>query len=168
MLLSFLSRRHPGGMLWETGSSGLSSTSMTLVADYLPPSPHTLQRRTYCNCRPTPALLIQRTSLQFSHLNLTSYTIWTPSKPVFPWVLFLSPSVPYRVSSYLIAALLSQLIIFYIRDLWVAQQLSVCRWFRSWSWSPGIESHIGLPTGSLPLSLPISLLPSLCLSWINK
>ena len=57
-----------------------------------------------------------------------------------------------------------------IWDAWVAQQLSACLQLRSWSWSPGIESHIDLPAWSLllplPVSLPLSL--SLCLSWINK
>ena len=36
------------------------------------------------------------------------------------------------------------------------------------SWDPGIKSHIRFPMGSLLLPLPMSLLPSLCLSWINK
>ena len=39
-----------------------------------------------------------------------------------------------------------------------------------WSWGPEIESQIGLPEGSLllslPMSLPLSLWPlSLCLLW---
>ena len=51
---------------------------------------------------------------------------------------------------------------------WVAQWLSVCLWFRVWSQGPGIESHTGLPRGSLLLPLPVSLLLSLYLSWINK
>ena len=56
-------------------------------------------------------------------------------------------------------------------DPWVAQQISGCLLRPgAWSWSPGIESHIGLPEWSLllplPVSLPLSL--SLCLSWINK
>ena len=42
-------------------------------------------------------------------------------------------------------------------DAWVAQWLSVCLWLRAWSRSPGIESCIGLPTGSL-------LLPLACVS----
>ena len=37
-----------------------------------------------------------------------------------------------------------------------------------WSWGPRIEFHTGLPAGSLLLPLPMSLLLSLCLSWINK
>ena len=57
-------------------------------------------------------------------------------------------------------------------DPWVAQQFSACLWPRVWSWSPGIESHIGLPAWSLLLPLPVpillSLSLSLCLSWINK
>ena len=48
---------------------------------------------------------------------------------------------------------------------WVAQQLSLCLWLREWSWSPRIESHIGLPAWSLLLPLPISL--PLCVSLMN-
>ena len=33
---------------------------------------------------------------------------------------------------------------------------------------PGMESHTGLPAGSLLLPLPVLLPLSLCLSWINK
>ena len=47
------------------------------------------------------------------------------------------------------------------RDARVAQQLSISR-------GPGIKSHIGLPSGSLLLPLPVSLPLSLCLSRINK
>ena len=41
---------------------------------------------------------------------------------------------------------------------------------RVWSWRPGMESYVRLPTWSLLLSLPVSLPLSLflCLSWINK
>ena len=53
-------------------------------------------------------------------------------------------------------------------DAWVAQWLSICLQLRVWSWGPGMELHIGLPTGSLLLPLPVSLPLSLCLSWINK
>ena len=51
---------------------------------------------------------------------------------------------------------------------WVAQQFSACLQPRTWSWSPGIESHTGLPAWRLLLPLPMSLPHSLCLSWINK
>ena len=53
---------------------------------------------------------------------------------------------------------------------WVAQRFSACLRPREWSWSPGIESCIRLPTWSLLLPLPVSLplSPSLCLLWINK
>ena len=54
-----------------------------------------------------------------------------------------------------------------MRGTWVAQWLSVCPQLRSWSQGPGIESHIGFPTGSLLLPLPVSL-PLSGLSWINK
>ena len=57
-----------------------------------------------------------------------------------------------------------------VGDPWVAQRFSACLLPRAWSWSPGIQSHIGLPAWSLllplPVSLPVSL--SLCLPWINK
>ena len=49
----------------------------------------------------------------------------------------------------------------------VAQWLSVCLWLRSWSWGPGIESHIGFLKGAC-FSLCLSLYFSLCLSWKNK
>ena len=52
----------------------------------------------------------------------------------------------------------------WVGDAWVAQWLSVCLWPRVWSWSPRIESHIGLPTWSLPLSLPTGSLQGACLS----
>ena len=54
------------------------------------------------------------------------------------------------------------------QDAWVAQRLSSCLRLRSWPRGPGIESHIGLPAGSLLLPLPMSLPLSSCLSWINK
>ena len=51
-------------------------------------------------------------------------------------------------------------------DPWVAQRFSACLWPRARSWSPGIESHIRLLAWSLllppPVSLPLSLSPSLC------
>ena len=53
-------------------------------------------------------------------------------------------------------------------DAWVAQRSSICLQPRAWSWRPGIKSHIGFPVWSLLLPLPVSLLLSLCLSWINK
>ena len=46
----------------------------------------------------------------------------------------------------------------------VAQWLSICLQLRSWSQGPGIKSHIGLPTGSLLLPLPVSLLLSFSVS----
>ena len=52
------------------------------------------------------------------------------------------------------------------RGAWVAQWLSVCLWLGLWSQGPENESHVGLPTGSLPLPLPVSL--PFCLSWINE
>ena len=30
-------------------------------------------------------------------------------------------------------------------DPWVAQRFSACLWPRARSWSPGIESHVGIP-----------------------
>ena len=57
---------------------------------------------------------------------------------------------------------------FWSLDTWVAQWFSVCLQLRAWSWSPGIESHIGLPAWSLLLPLPVSLPLSISLSWINK
>ena len=42
-------------------------------------------------------------------------------------------------------------------DPWVAQQFSACLWHRAWSWSPGIESHIGFPAWSLLLLLCLCL-----------
>lgn len=53
-------------------------------------------------------------------------------------------------------------------DAWVAQWLSACLWPRAWSWSPRIESHIGLLAWSLILSLPVSLPLSLSVSLMNK
>ena len=57
-------------------------------------------------------------------------------------------------------------------DPWVAQRFGACLWPRARSWSPGIESHVRLPAWSLllppPVSLPLSLSLSLCLSKINK
>ena len=47
-------------------------------------------------------------------------------------------------------------------DTWVAQQLSACLRPRARSWSPGINSHIGLPAWSLFLSLPMSLPLCVC------
>ena len=63
-----------------------------------------------------------------------------------------------------------------IWDPWVAQRFSTCLWPRSWSWSPRIKSHIGLPahmeqappTWSLLLPLPVCVSASMSLSWINK
>ena len=40
-------------------------------------------------------------------------------------------------------------------DPWVAQQFSACLWPRARSWSPGIESRVGLPAWSLLLPLPV-------------
>ena len=53
-----------------------------------------------------------------------------------------------------------------IGDPWVAQWFGACLWPRAQSWSPGINSHIGLPAWSLLLPLPLSL--SLSLSTTNK
>ena len=47
-----------------------------------------------------------------------------------------------------------------------ARWLSICLQLRLGSQGPGIESHIGLPAGSLPLLLPVSL--PLSLSPMNK
>ena len=52
--------------------------------------------------------------------------------------------------------------------MWVAQWLSLCLQPRAWSWSPRIESHVGLLAWSLLLPLLVSLLLSLCLLRINK
>lgn len=47
----------------------------------------------------------------------------------------------------------------------VVEPLSLAQvWFRG----PGIESCVGLPTGSLLFPLPMSLRLSVCLSWKNK
>ena len=52
-------------------------------------------------------------------------------------------------------------------DFWVTQQLSVCLQLRAWSWSPGIESHIGLLQGTC-FSLCLCFYLYVCLSWKNK
>ena len=44
-----------------------------------------------------------------------------------------------------------------IQDTWVAQWLNICLQLRVSSWSSRIESHIGIPAGSLLLPLPMSL-----------
>ena len=49
-------------------------------------------------------------------------------------------------------------------DPWVAQWFGACLWPRARSWSPGIESHVGLPVWNLLLPLPVSL----PLSIMNK
>ena len=41
-------------------------------------------------------------------------------------------------------------------DPWVAQWFNACLWPGALSWSPGIESRIGLPAWSLLLPLPVS------------
>ena len=41
---------------------------------------------------------------------------------------------------------------------WLSR-LSICLRLRSWSWSPGIESHIGLPAQRGGLLLPLTLFP---------
>ena len=51
----------------------------------------------------------------------------------------------------------------FLNNIWswdtrMAQQLSFCLWLRTWSWSPRIKSHIGLPAWSLLLPLPVSLM----------
>ena len=48
------------------------------------------------------------------------------------------------------------------RDVWVAQWLSACLWLRALILGSRIESHTGLPTGSLLLYLCLCL--SLCIS----
>ena len=53
-------------------------------------------------------------------------------------------------------------------DAWVAQRLGACLWLRARSWSPGIESHVGLPAWSLLLPLPMSLPLYLSVSLMNK
>ena len=53
------------------------------------------------------------------------------------------------------------------RGVWVTQWLSICLWLKAWSQGPGMESRIRLPTESLLLPLLMSLLLSLCVSWIN-
>ena len=52
------------------------------------------------------------------------------------------------------------------QDTWVAQQLRVCLWLRSWSQGPRIEFSIRLPAGSLLLPLTMSL--PLSVSLMNK
>ena len=54
-----------------------------------------------------------------------------------------------------------------IGGTWVAQQLSVCLWLRSWPQGPGIQSHIGLLAGSLLLLLTY-VSASLAVSLMNK
>ena len=56
----------------------------------------------------------------------------------------------------------------FIRDAWVAQQLSICLRFSAWSWGLRIESHIGVPAWSLLLPLPVPLHLSLSVSLMNK
>ena len=46
--------------------------------------------------------------------------------------------------------------------------VKLCFQLRAWSWSSGIKSHIRLPEKSLLLPLPVFLLLSVGLSWINK
>ena len=53
-----------------------------------------------------------------------------------------------------------------VRGICVAQWLSNCLWLRSWSWGPGIESHIRILAGSLLLPLPMS--QSLSVSLMNE
>ena len=40
-------------------------------------------------------------------------------------------------------------------DLWVAQRFGACLWRRVRSWSPTIESRVGLSAWSLPLPLSV-------------
>ena len=51
-------------------------------------------------------------------------------------------------------------------DPWGAQRFSACLWPRARSWSPGIESQVGLPAWSPLLPPPVSLPLSLSLSII--
>ena len=51
---------------------------------------------------------------------------------------------------------------------WRAQGLRICLQLRWWPPGPGIESHIGLPIGSLLLSLPGSPPLSFSVSLMNK
>ena len=55
-------------------------------------------------------------------------------------------------------------------DPWLAQWFSACLQPRVPSWSPGVGSHVGLPTWSLLLPLPVSLplFLSLSFSLMNK
>ena len=54
-------------------------------------------------------------------------------------------------------------------DPWVAQRFGACLWPRAQSRSPGIESHVRLPTWSLLLPLPVSLpLSPLSMTIMNK
>ena len=52
----------------------------------------------------------------------------------------------------------------------MAQRFSARLWPRAGSWSPGIESHVGLPAWSLLLPLPVcrSDSPTHCVSGENK
>ena len=54
-----------------------------------------------------------------------------------------------------------------VGDPWVAQRFRACLWPRARSWSPGIESRMGLPAWSLLFPLPVSLPLSLSLSIMN-
>ena len=61
---------------------------------------------------------------------------------------------------------------------WIRNHLGTPGWLSGWrlplaqvvidTWGPGIESCIMLPAESLLLPLPMSLLLSLCISWVNK
>ena len=59
-------------------------------------------------------------------------------------------------------------------DPWVAQRFRACLWPRARSWSPRIESHVGLPVHGacfslcLCLCLSLSLTLSLSVTIINK
>ena len=99
------------------------------------------------------------------HPGIPSYSIFNIGLTRFYFFYFYSKGF----SSFLLCSFYSPATILIIivlnsgsGDTWVAQWLSTCLWFRLRSWSPGIESHIGVPMGSLLLPLPMSL--PLCLS----
>ena len=51
-------------------------------------------------------------------------------------------------------------------DPWVAQWFSTCLWPRVRSWSPRIESHVGLPVHGACFSLCLCRCLSLCVSHV--
>ena len=74
---------------------------------FAPPSAHQRVPITCTVIQTISGLAIQWTSLLLSEVNHFSNKVWIPSKYILPWVFSLSPTVQYRVSSYLILTRLS-------------------------------------------------------------